>query len=97
MSHSPKSNTQPEDELVSKVILAISVGNWKRLPEAQQLKLIEAIKAYGNKCRVDELEAIAPDMRTHPKYKGYVETSASGKWQPLAERIAQLRKEHNAN
>lgn len=54
------------------------------------IEKLEALTTLFNKQIVAELKAIAPDMRTHPKYKGYVETSASGEWQPLSDRIKEL-------
>lgn len=45
----------------------------------------------AREARIDELQHIAPDMRTHPEYKGYVETSAGGKWIPLSDRLNYLR------
>jgi len=55
----------------------------------------QAIEAYiaerETQARIDELEYIAPDMRYHSEYKGYVETSISGKWQPLSKRLDQLK------
>lgn len=53
----------------------------------------KAAQVAINAAKIKELEAIAIDMRFHPEYKGYVETSASGKWQPLSKRIKQLKRE----
>jgi hypothetical protein len=63
--------------------------------EAYEDDLVALIADQCRLARLSEVKAIAPDMRHHPEYKGYVETSISGKWQPLADRIKTLENKND--
>lgn len=81
------------DEQIDQCLIMVGSFTTDEQHAMDMTQARKRLKALINQARIDELSHVAPDMRIDQENGVYIETSASGKWQSISDRLAELKEE----